>query len=66
MQSLSHVRNICAQFGRLYDKKLTFKPKLFKEEQKQFNNQYIFSDIYIIERLITIEEGTTFLTELRE
>ena len=28
LQSLSNVRNVCAHYGRLYNKKLTFKPRL--------------------------------------
>lgn len=37
---------------------------MFKDEQKQFNNHYIFAVVYVIERFLTKEEGTTFLTEL--
>jgi abortive infection bacteriophage resistance protein len=43
LQSLSNVRNVCAHYGRLYNKKLTFKPRLFKEERKQFDNQHTFA-----------------------
>jgi abortive infection bacteriophage resistance protein len=32
LQTLSNVRNICTHYGRLYNKKLTFKPRIFKEE----------------------------------
>ena len=64
LQSLSNVRNVCAHYGRLYNKKLTFKPRLFKEESKQFDNQLIFAAIYIIQRLLTRAEGNRFITDL--
>lgn len=64
LQTLSNVRNICAHYGRLYNKHLTFKPRLFKEESKQFSNQYIYAAIYIIERLLTKTEGGRFITDL--
>jgi len=64
LYALSHVRNICAHFGRLYNKKLTLRPKLFKDVLKQIDNQYIFADIYVIERLLTKTEGLRFITDL--
>lgn len=64
LQSLSNVRNVCAHYGRLYNKKLTFKPRLFKEESKQFDNQLIFAAIYIIQRLLTRAEGNRFIIDL--
>jgi len=64
LQTLSNVRNICAHYGRLYNKKLTFEPKLFKEEARHFKNDYIFAAIYIIQRLLTKTEGNRFLTDL--
>ena len=64
LQTLSNVRNICAHYGRLYNKKLTFKPRLFKEEGNQFNDWHIFAAIYIIQRLLTITEGNRFITDL--
>jgi abortive infection bacteriophage resistance protein len=39
LQTLSNIRNVCAHYGRLYNKKLTFNPRLFKEEKKHFDNQ---------------------------
>lgn len=64
LQSLSNVRNVCAHYGRLYNKKLTFKPRLFREELKQFDNQLTFAAIYIIQRLLTKIEGNRFITDL--
>jgi abortive infection bacteriophage resistance protein len=37
---------------------------LFKGESKQFDNQYIFAAIYIIERLLTRTGGNRFITDL--
>ena len=64
LQTLSNVRNVCAHYGRLYNKKLTFKPRLFKEDSKKFDNQFIFAAITIIERLLTKTEGNRFITDL--
>jgi abortive infection bacteriophage resistance protein len=64
LQTLSNVRNVCAHFGRLYNKHLTFKPRLFKEERKKFNNQLTFAAIYITQRLLTRTEGNRFITDL--
>lgn len=65
LQTLSNVRNVCAHYGRLYNKKLTFKPRLFKEEMKQFDNRFAFAAIYIIQRLLTKDEGQRFITDLQ-
>ncbi|PRA82692.1 hypothetical protein CQ056_19215 [Peribacillus simplex] len=65
LQTLSNVRNVCAHYGRLYNKKLTFKPRLFKEEMKQFDNGFAFAAIYIIQRLLTKDEGQRFITDLQ-
>jgi abortive infection bacteriophage resistance protein len=64
LQTLSNVRNVCAHYGRLFNKHLTFKPRLFKEEKNLFDNQLIFAAIYIIIRLLTKTEGTRFITDL--
>ncbi|MFX3623767.1 MAG: Abi family protein [Ectobacillus sp.] len=64
LQTLSNVRNICAHYGRLYNKKLTFQPRLFREEKKLLDNRYVFVAIYIIQRLLTKTEGTRFCTDL--
>ncbi len=45
MESIAHVRNICAHYGRLYNNKLTKTPKLYKQytrmNDKRENNQKI-------------------------
>lgn len=38
LRTLSNVRNVCAHFGRIYNKNLTFRPALFKKEKKTINN----------------------------
>lgn len=48
----------------MYNKKLTFKPRLFKEEIKQFDNCLSFAAIYITNRLLTKTEGNRFITDL--
>lgn len=64
LQTLSNIRNVCAHYGRIYNKKLTFKPRLYKEDRKQIDNQYIFSAIVIIQRLLPPTEGRRFRTDL--
>lgn len=64
LQTLSNVRNVCAHYGRLYDKHLTFKPKLFRNESEQFSNKYIYAAIYITLRLLTKTEGSRFIADL--
>ena len=56
LQTLSNVRNVCAHYGRLYNKKLTFKPRLFKEDSKKFDNQFIFAAILYYSK-ITNQNG---------
>ncbi len=61
---MSNVRNVCAHYGRLYNKRLTFKPRLFKEEKAQINNNRIFAAIHVMQRLISKTEGNRFITNL--
>ncbi|WP_332699221.1 Abi family protein [Halalkalibacter lacteus] len=64
LQSLSNVRNVCAHYGRLYNKKLIFKPRLFREEMRQIDNRMTYAAIYIIQRLLTRTDGNRFVTDL--
>lgn len=66
LYSLSNLRNRCAHYGRLYNKKLTITPKLFKVAKKKgIKNDTIFADIYIIGRLSNDkEEWEHFVTNL--
>ncbi|MCA1320352.1 Abi family protein [Bacillus tianshenii] len=64
MQTLANVRNICAHYGRLYNKKLTFKPRMFKEDKKNIDSQKLFAAIHIIQRLLIKSEGQQFVQDL--
>jgi abortive infection bacteriophage resistance protein len=64
LQTLSNVRNICAHYGRLYNKKLPFQPRLFKEEASKIDNRFIFAAIYITQKLLTKTERTRLVTDL--
>jgi abortive infection bacteriophage resistance protein len=64
LQTLSNVRNVCAHYGRLYNKKLTFTPKFFKEEVSQFDARFTFAAIYVAQRLLTKTEGLRMITDL--
>lgn len=64
LQTLSNVRNVCAHYGRLYNKKLTFKPRLFREEFKELDNRFTYAAIYITQRLLTKTDGNRFITDL--
>lgn len=60
-QCLSNIRNICAHYGRLFNKPLTFRPKLFKEDGAIINNNSLFAVIIIIIRLLSDIESNRFL-----
>lgn len=65
LKVLSYVRNICAHFGRLYNKNLTTKPRLFKEDYRDFSNNKVFAPIFIMRRLISSpDDWRSFLTKL--
>lgn len=64
LQTLSNIRNTCAHYGRLYNKRLTFKPKLFTQEKRFIDNERLFSAVYIIVKLLNKTEGSRFITDL--
>src|SRR5699024_8675465 len=66
LYSLSNLRNKCAHYGRLYNKKLTITPKLFRADKKKgIKNDTVFADIYIIGRLSNDkDEWKHFVTKL--
>ena len=49
IRSFVEVRNICAHYGRLYNKKLVFPPKMFKGSLA-FGNDNVFSVLYFLKR----------------
>ncbi|NMB42115.1 MAG: Abi family protein [Firmicutes bacterium] len=53
LHSLSTLRNICAHYGRLYNKKLAITPKLYRKAGRiGIKNDTVFANIYIIGRLL--------------
>jgi abortive infection bacteriophage resistance protein len=63
---LSYVRNICAHYGRLYNRPLTSKPRLDqKSKNLRIQQDKIFAHIYILKELIP-DRGrwTDFVTRL--
>ena len=53
IESISYVRNICAHYGRLYNTKLTKKPKLYKEDQiLGVSNERIFGVLCCMKYLL--------------
>lgn len=64
LQTLTYIRNVCAHYGRIYYKKLPFRPLLFRNEKSEIDNHKFFSALYVATRLITKLEGDRLLTEL--
>lgn len=48
LRSLVEVRNICAHYGRIYNRTLLFPPRMYKDDN--FDNKYIFSILFILKR----------------
>ncbi|MBP3939506.1 MAG: Abi family protein [Clostridia bacterium] len=48
LRSFVEIRNVCAHYGRLYNKVLTFPPPLFRD--MNFDNTRVFSVLYILTR----------------
>lgn len=66
LKCLSHIRNICAHYGRLYNRPLTSKPRLDRKSKKMGIDQgKIFAHIYILKELIpNRDKWTNFITQL--
>lgn len=64
LHSLSYVRNVCAHYGRLYGKKLTIKPTLFKSKRSSIKNSGVFAAIYVLSKLLHQGTRTNFITSL--
>ena len=65
LHSLAYVRNVCAHYGRLYGKKLTIKPTLFKTKRNLISNSGLFAAIYVLSKLLHQENRTNFITSLQ-
>lgn len=68
LDNLSYVRNICAHYGRLYNKNLTIKPKIHNKYKKyNLDSQKIFVSILSIKELTKDrEEWNIFFIKLQE
>ena len=66
LKCLSYIRNICAHYGRLYNRPLTSKPRLDRKSRKLGIDQgKIFAHIYILKELISDRgKWTDFITRL--
>lgn len=66
LHALSTLRNICAHYGRLYNRRLKITPKLFKADRKKgIRNDTVFANIHIIGRLSQgTREWQHFVTKL--
>ena len=53
LESISHVRNICAHYGRLYNAKLSKTPMLYKEyTQAGIGNNRIYGVLLCMKHLL--------------
>ncbi|MEC0093205.1 Abi family protein [Paenibacillus macquariensis] len=66
LKCLSYIRNICAHYGRLYNRILTSKPRLDqKSKQLGFAQDKIFAHLYILKEVIPDRnKWTNFVTRL--
>lgn len=67
LHTLSTLRNICAHYGRIYNRQLTIKPMLYKKDVKKgIENDKMFAAIFIMGKLIKdTAEWRTFVTNLK-
>ena len=66
LYTLSVFRNICAHYGRLYDRRLKITPKLFRADMKKgLKNDTVFSVLFVTGRLLRDKsEWQNFVTNL--
>lgn len=67
LRLLSIVRNICAHYGRLYNKKINVQPKLSTEDTKLgIDTTRIFVAIFVMKKLFTDKSAwNSFFTNLK-
>ncbi|WP_173275792.1 Abi family protein [Paenibacillus sp. NEAU-GSW1] len=54
LKCLSYIRNICAHYGRLYNRPLTSKPRLYsKEKSTGIRQDRVFAHIYVLKQMIS-------------
>lgn len=66
LKCLSYIRNICAHYGRLYNRTLTSRPRLNHQSKKLgIQQDKIFADIYVLKQLIPDrDQWSSFVTRL--
>lgn len=66
LKCLSYVRNICAHYGRLYNRSLTSKPRLDHRSKKLgIQQNRIFAHLYVLKQLIPErKKWSSFVTQL--
>lgn len=67
LYSLAHIRNVCAHYGRIYDKEFYSKPIIPKKYKKyEINDAKIFARIISIKQIILNKsEWNTFVINLK-
>ncbi|MCB2289446.1 Abi family protein [Clostridium sp. CS001] len=67
LKSLSHIRNVCAHYNRVYNKRFNIKPVIPKKyEEYQIDNERIFAFILVIKHSIQNKnEWDSFLINLK-
>ena len=57
LRGINEIRNICAHFGRLYNRILKFKTVFYKSDVNfGIKNDHVFADIYALRKLIRDEK----------
>lgn len=66
LKCLSYIRNICAHYGRLYNRPLTSKPRLDRKSKEIGIDQgKVFAHLYVLRELIPDRsKWTDFVTRL--
>lgn len=66
LHSLATLRNICAHYGRLYNREFSISPKLFKEDKKNIlREKTLYQMIVVIYRILkNTDEGDEFFDGL--
>lgn len=65
LRVLSQLRNVCAHYGRLYNKRLVVKLLLETKDAKLVSNDKIFGVIFVLKKILTSKnEWLSFKTKL--
>jgi len=53
LHALCNLRNVCAHYGRIYNKNFPFPPKLFSRDKKVIQDNYkVYSTLYIVKYMV--------------